>query len=79
MTIYYSPNPATKPATTSKQYALGDFYIDSASAVWKLATTVTGAQWQTLKSTDLKPGIAPASMVPWAVPKQEGDSGIPHC
>ena len=55
MTVYYSPNPAAKPAVTNVQFALGDFYIDSALAVWRLSTTVTGKQWTTLKTSDVKP------------------------
>ena len=57
MTVYYNPNPAAKPAVTNVQYALGDFYVDSASTVWKLSTTVSGKQWTTLKTSDVKPTV----------------------
>lgn len=66
--IYYSIQltPTTwtqKPATTNKQYVLGDFWVDQSSVPWKLSSTVTGPQWQRLSSTDLKPPISAPSMV----------------
>ena len=46
MTIYYYPNPAAKPASTNKQYVLGDYYVDNTPYAWILATSIAGNTWQ---------------------------------
>ena len=63
MTIYYSPNPASKPATTSKQYAVGDWYVDSGGVAWKYVSGITPS-WNKPTTAEVKPAAAPASLVP---------------
>jgi hypothetical protein len=62
VTVYYYPNPAAKPATTNIQYVLGDYYVDSALFVWKLAKSIAGNSWQSTQLTDIKPPTTPPSI-----------------
>lgn len=64
MTIYYSPNPASKPPTTSKQYGVGDWYVDSKGVSWKYVSGITPS-WNSPTTTELKPASTPASLVPY--------------
>lgn len=62
MTIYYYPNPAAKPATSNKLYVVGDWYVDNAPFTWKLTQGAVLA-WQKPTTSELKPPVAPPSMV----------------
>ena len=63
MTIYYSPNPASKPPTTSKQYAVGDWYVDGSGVSWKYVSGITPS-WNKPTTAEVKPASAPAMLVP---------------